>query len=320
MTSYTNQVRFLHPEPINVVAANAMKSIEEGVDGTEMVFRTRFDKFNYAMSGGLRMGTYMVIAGASGHGKSYFLHHILEDIVNPALNPYTNVKILHFSFDMPAEQELLRAVAGEMNMSYADIKSSHTKLAPEQVEQARLILQQMGSRDNFFYVSIPGTKEEIQNTVYKFHAKFPDDKLVVSVDHSLLTKYSGGESGEIELVSKISKTLKTLRQELGIMAILLGQLNDKIEDPRRKTDPNLMYPTKTDLHGSKAVFHDADAVMILHRPSEIGIRFYGPARWDSHHLAALHIIKNRSSHSGIVLLKEDLAHSKFLPHEGFGEE
>jgi replicative DNA helicase len=306
-------VRELEIKTSRSITKKALSYIKKNKAGEELVFTTRFPDLNKALLGGFRMGNYVVVAGASGHGKSYLLAEFVEDIMNRDLNPTDeDIKVLHFGFDMPARSEIIRSIAARMNKSYGDLVSAEFELSDEDYAQVELIAEDQFMNKEVYYIDVPGSKEEIKHTVYGFAQRFPNSRLIVTLDHSLLVEYST-EKGEIELVSKISKTLKALRQELGVLVILLSQLNDKIEDPRRK-DPSHHYPTKTDLHGSKAVYQDSDVVMVLHRPELMGLDTYGRNAYPTKNLAALHIIKNRDMHQGLVLLKEDLAHARFLPY------
>lgn len=296
------------------VTKRSLQRIKANKDGEELFFKTRFDKVNKALLGGFRFGNYAILAGASGHGKSYLLAEFVEDFLDPELNPTEeDVKILCFGFDMPAESEITRSLAAQVNTSYGTVMSAETPLSDEQFEIIEQIAEEKYANRQVYYVDKPGTKEDIKHTVYAFRDRFPDARLIVTLDHSLLVEY-GAEKTEIELVSKVSKTMKALRQELGILIVMLSQLNDKIEDPRRR-DPSLHYPTKTDIHGSKAVYQDADIVMVLHQPQKLGIENYGRKQYPAKNLAALHVLKNRDMHGGLVLLKEDLAHARFLPYQ-----
>jgi hypothetical protein len=61
------------------------------------------------------------------------------------------------------------------------------------------------------------------------------------------------EKSEVELINQISRTALIMKKKYGAMIILLGQLNDKIEQPERLKTPQLQYPKKTDIHGGKSV-------------------------------------------------------------------
>ena len=97
------------------------------------------------------------------------------------------------------------------------------------------------------------------------------------------------------------------------MNILLGQLNDKIESEKRldPTNPSLHYPTKTDIHGSKQIYHAVDVAMVIHQPSLLHLEYYGKKDIPTNNLVALHVLKNRKGEQGLTLLKNNLVNGKF---------
>jgi replicative DNA helicase len=295
---------------------DARSAIEEGMNGEQLYLHTRYPKLNRLLLGGIRFDNFVFIAGPSGGGKSMFLNILHRDFLNPELNsgfkhPF---RILHFSFEMSAGDEMLRAVSGMMNTSYGSLLSAETPLTDEMYREALSCLDKLVN-DKLFYVEKAGTRNEIRETIYKVHARFPNDKLVITLDHSLLTKYLD-EDSEVELMSELAKMFIEVRKDLGALIIMLGQLNDKIEDPRRR-EPNqgsFHYPTKTDIHGSKQIYHAADVVMVLHRPELLQIENYGPKRYPAHSALFLHCLKQRKGDVGIIRFTSDFAHGNIYEY------
>ena len=101
------------------------------------------------------------------------------------------------------------------------------------------------------------------------------------------------ENSEVELVSQMSRFALRMKKEYGAMVIMLGQLNDKIEQPERISNPYLHYPKKTDIHGSKSVYQIGDNVIIIHRPELLQIKNYGPRHYDTEGIVFFHVLKSR---------------------------
>ena len=285
---------------------DAKKEIEDGMNGEQLYLFCRYPKLNKMMLGGFRLNNFVLFAGESGSGKSMFLNILHRDFMNLKLNsgfkyPF---RILHFNFEMSAADEMLRAVSGLTETSYGDLLSSEKPLTTEQYTN---IIEKLDTLENdmLYYVDHSGNRQEIRNTIYKFHAMFPDEKMVITLDHSLLTKYLD-EKDEVELISELAKMFIEVRKDLGALIIMVGQLNDKIEDPRRR-EPSMHYPTKTDIHGSKQVYHAADVVMVLHRPELLNITAYGPKMYDTNGKLFLHCLKQRKGDVGIIRFQEDFA-------------
>ena len=101
---------------------------------------------------------------------------------------------------------------------------------------------------------------------------------------------------------------------------MLGQLNDKIEQPERINNPLMHFPKKTDLHGSKMIFMSADTVMVVMRPEANGIDYYGKKRWPAKDLVAVHVIKSRlNGTEGVIRFKQDFEHGTLLPWENVND-
>lgn len=121
------------------------------------------------------------------------------------------------------------------------------------------------------------------------------------------------ETSEVDLVNRMSRLAITLRKQYGACVILLGQLNDKIEQPERIGNPILHYPKKTDIHGGKSVYMASDTIIIIHRPETLQIQAYGPKHLPTKGLVALHILKSRlNGTEGLIRMKQDFAHGNLV--------
>jgi hypothetical protein len=117
------------------------------------------------------------------------------------------------------------------------------------------------------------------------------------------------EKGEVELVTQVARLALYFKKEYGAMVIMLGQLNDKIEQNERINNPAFHYPRKTDLHGSKSVYMISDTVIIIMRPERLGIDYYGKRQFPTTDLIALHVIKSRlNGTEGLIRMKQDFEH------------
>jgi replicative DNA helicase len=93
---------------------------------------TRWSKVNASMGGCFRFNEITAIHGASGSGKSYILNMIREDFCDKQLNHFSKpFKILSFSFEMSAADELIRTYSSKMKTSYSKLVSTETKITEE---------------------------------------------------------------------------------------------------------------------------------------------------------------------------------------------
>jgi replicative DNA helicase len=284
--------------------SRAKREISIARSTNQTVLLSSLPKINRAMMGGFRFKNIYLFAGASGSGKSYFLNQLRNDFLDPMLNGsfMDPVKILSFSLEMPMEDELIRTVSSRTGMSYGDIVSADSPLGDTEYNKVMSELEQLDHPDVHF-VETSGNRMQIFNTIVDFHQKFPNHKLVVTYDHTLLTE-EYDEKSEIEMIAKLSKIfVKLKKSSIEPMVIMLGQLNDKIEDVLRIQNYNFHYPLKKDIHGSKQLFWACDYVGVLHRPELLNIQKYGPNQIDTKDLLMLHVLKSRKGRLGVAKLR-----------------
>lgn len=267
---------------------------------------SRLPKLNKAMMGGFRFKNIYLFAGASGSGKSYFLNQLRNDFLDPQLNGsfMHPIKILSFSLEMPIEDELIRSVSSKLSMSYGEIVSAEQPLDEETFDK---VINELDTLDHpdIHFVETSGNRFEVYNTIVEFHTRFPHHKLVITYDHTLLTE-EYDEKSEVEMIAKISKLfVKLKKSDIEPMIVMLGQLNDKIEDVIRIQNYNYHYPLKKDLHGSKQVWWACDYVGVLHRPELLHIEKYGPKQIDTKDLVMYHQLKSRKGVLGMARLKAE---------------
>lgn len=311
--SYQGRPSISMPKPLDKVLEEALTIVQDEMSDDINVLRTRWKGLNHLMLGGMRFGNNYLIAGASGHGKSFLLNMLIQDFFDPELNSaFTKpFKVLHFGFEMSAADEILRRASAMTEMSYAQLMSAYNKLTPQQFEFFQKTVETMKGQP-IFYMEEPTTRYKMYDTIKRFAQKFPDDKLIITVDHTLLIQPEIGEN-EVQALAEFGKLMIQVRKEFNSLNILLGQLNDKIESEKRldPTNPSLHYPTKTDIHGSKQMYHAVDVVGVIHQPSLLHLEYYGKKDIPTKDLVALHILKNRKGEQGLTLLRNNLAQGKF---------
>lgn len=291
------------------VLTETNRQVDRFRKGDRLCLKVRWRGVNKMLLGGFYFGQTYLIAGASGHGKSYFLNILIRDFTAQLLGGHfpKPFKILHFGFEMPSSSEILRMIAGMTKKQYAELLSIDKPLSDDDYAMVFNRLVSLRTMPLYF-VEAPCSRFEIYQKVAEFKRIFPDEELVVTLDHMLLVNQEKGED-EIQSIAETSKLFIQIRKQFKTLNILLGQLNDKIEDKMRR-DGNagsLHYPTKTDIHGSKQAYQAADVVMVIHRPELLNLETYGKHRFPTKDLIALHTLKNRNGESGLTRLKQNLA-------------
>ena len=299
---------------------NANKKIKRSMYERYPGLLSRWPKVNRAVGGSFRFGEITYLAGASGSGKSFILNMLREDFAGELNKDYPYpFKILAFSFEMASEDEIIRTYSSKLKTSYSNLVSAYKKITKEFYNIIEETSKELNN-DIIHYVETTGNKGQILQTVEEFATLYPEHKLIITLDHSLLMEYLD-EKNEIELVTNVARMALYLKKRYRAMVIILGQLNDKIEQPERIKNPMLHYPTKTDIHGSKQIFHIADTIIIIHRPELLNIQSYGRHSFPAKDLIAFHIIKSRLMGTvGMIRFKQDFAHGTLIEWEKVDRE
>lgn len=305
-----------------LASLSAENEITEAKHGNRLVLKSRWEKLNYFLLGGFQFGQTYMLCGASGHGKSYMLNMLLRDFTNPTLQQdVQKTRILHFSFEMSAAAEMTRRISTLTGISYRKLMSADEPLSDVDLGHVKAAAARLVN-EPIYFVETPGNRQQIVDTIDKMKQRFPDDNLVVTLDHTLLVQGMAGEN-EIQTLAELGKLFIDVRKKYGTMNILLSQLNDKIESSSRRDPsvPSLHFPTKTDIHGSKQLYHAADVCLVMHQPALLGLEVYGPdrvptmtpAEQGGKNLIALHVLKNRHGTQGYTRMIANLENGRIDP-------
>lgn len=129
--------------------------------------KSRWSKVNKALGGAFRFGETTYICGPSGSGKSYILNMIREDFAGEINANYPKpFKILAFSFEMGADDEIIRTYSSALKTSYSDLVSANQKISNDYY---KLIEKTSKDVDNdiIYYVETTGNRNQILATVSK---------------------------------------------------------------------------------------------------------------------------------------------------------
>lgn len=302
-----------------LAVSTAAHDIKDARAGNRVVLASRWDKLNYMLLGGFQFGQTYMLCGASGHGKSYMLNMLLRDFTNPTLQrDVKRTRILHFSFEMSASAEMTRRLSTLTGISYRKLLSADRPLTADELVQVEVAADRLKD-EPIYFVETPGNRRQIRETIDRMKQKFPDDDLVVTLDHTLLAQSMPGEN-EIQTLAELGKMFIDIRKEFNTLNILLSQLNDKIESSSRRDPsvPSLHFPTKTDIHGSKQLYHAADVCLVMHQPALLGLEVYGPDRVptmteDGKNLISMHVLKNRHGTQGYTRMIANLENGRIDP-------
>lgn len=125
----------------------------------------RWNKVNGALGGAFRFGEITYLIGPSGSGKSYILNMLREDFAGKLNEDYPKpFKILAFSFEMGADDEVIRTYSSHLKTSYSNLVSANKKINKEYYEVIKNTSERVDN-DIIYYVETTGNREQILSTV-----------------------------------------------------------------------------------------------------------------------------------------------------------
>ena len=196
--------------------------------------------------------------------------------------------VWYWTIEMPGYQQVMRSESKDVKKQIFELLSIETPLSDIDFKTYASKVQKYGHYPIYFN-NIPRTMEYIMQTNEKLFLQHPNHTVINLFDHSRLIR--GNEETELRRLNTISKGCMWMQSKLGVVNILLSQLNRNIEQEHRAK--NQYQPLLTDLFGGDSIGQDAHVVMILNRPYDL----YGITETycgeNPQGLLACHLEKNR---------------------------
>lgn len=240
--------------------------------------------------GGFRPGTFTLIAGRPGSGKTSLALHFAEFA---AIRH--NTPVLFFSYEMTREQigEILAAKrSGVDRLTIRDGRATDNEL--------QRIHRGAGDIERYNIRVFDNASHGVDRiaAITKRHVKRHGLTLVI-VDYLQLIPPEDKKATREQQVSAISRGLKRLSMILKIPVVCLAQLNREAEDA---TEPQLKH-----LRESGALEQDADTVILIYQqPAE-----------DADNLLILKVAKNRHGETGRAPIFRNNQFTAFSESESF---
>lgn len=305
--------------PIMDAARQELRYIKGRLDGNIKSLKTPWKKFNKASMDGIEWGSITTIAGMSGSGKTAVLNELESGLFD--MNPDENFAVLSFNFEMIARRLVGRKVSKKLNMTVkqmysADIENTSDNMTLEKYNQAIEFSKSLINRP-VWYVDIPGTVDEIRNTIEHFALQIPENLergILVTLDHSILVK-KYGEQNQLETLYELAGMFNEMKKKIKSSYVIVSQLNRGIENIERIQNKNLHYPQKSDVFGADSLYQYSDVFAILHRPEMLNIRAYGPEDLPVKDVIYFHYLKCRDGDPFIAKMKNNLKYNQITDYE-----
>ena len=295
---------------ISTVTKEAVTYIRARKDHTIKSLKTRWPKLNKCMMGGIEPNAVITITGISGSGKSSIANTLETDIVD--LNRDSNPIVLSFTIEMLSFRQIGRKFSNKLRKTTSDLYSSQKDLDNETFDKVIKVAKDFAEYP-IYYVDIPGTPEQVKQTIMKFYEKNvqgTNRPFVIIYDHALLTTKVGSMLDTITDLQGVFIAIKKLPLT---SVIELSQMNRNIEAPERIMNPGNHFPMRSDISSSDSIFQASDYVLVVHRPELLGITSYGPNHWLVENKIYIHILKNRDAGKPTILqFENDLMYNNLI--------
>jgi len=287
-------------QSIGTAVKQSIAVVREAKLGLRKVLPTSWKRLNRNLLGGLQQGKMYVIAGRPGVGKSAFSNQLIFDVLD--VNSEKDITVLYWTFEMPGYQQVMRSAAKDVKKQLGELFSIDTPLSDVDFRTYAAKVQKYKDYAIYFN-NIPRTMDYIMSANKEIQEAHPDTIVINLFDHSRLIR--GNEETELRKLNAISKGCMLMQAELGVVNILLSQLNRNIEQEHRAR--NQYQPLLTDIFGGDSIGQDAHVVIILNRPFDLyGItnEYCGE---DPKGLLACHMEKNRDGLLGMIGYEADMS-------------
>jgi replicative DNA helicase len=214
------------------------------------------------MTGGLRKGQFVLIAGRPSMGKTSMALRVTLGAAE------AGARVLFVSAEMLAEEVLARAVTAAARLPLSaythggieDDRGNLREMTQPEVDRLAEATARLGA--------LPIMWDDRAVTVQAIRARARKlmrrkggglDLIVIDYLGQLRASSRAQQDGRTEMVTELSADLKALGKQLQIPVVVLAQLNRKIEERDDKT------PLLSDLRDSGGLEQDADVVIFLYR-------------------------------------------------------
>ena len=283
----TESITVNHPRMLRDVLIDSIDVLEQRASGDVACLSTGFTDIDRQLSGGMRPGNLLVLAGRPGMGKTGLG-------LNVAYNASrSKATTLFLSLEMP-QQELsdrLIAQAGSVYLSevidgnMAGESGDRIMAAVASLQDLPLVIDDQGGIGLF----------DVTTKARSVKRKHGLDFMVIDY----LQLMSGEGDNRNQEIERITRGLKTLAKELNIPIMVLSQLSRKCEERTNKR------PLNSDLRESGAIEQDADVILFVYRDEE-----YNEDSPDKG-TAEVIISKNRQGRTGMVRMAYQGCYTRF---------
>jgi len=238
---------------VNEVSTVLFKTIENlnerTIKNRKYEVDTGFKNLN-ERTGGFSKGDLIVVASRPSMGKSSFILNIATQAIE------RDETVLFFSFEMKAEQLMLRILSAKTSIALSSLKIGD--LSDSQWDLLLRNADKMREKKLFIDDNSYADIDYIRAKVRTFKSEYPSLSMII-LDSLNLMSYVKVRENKYEGIAEISKALKQLAREVDLPVIVTSQLNRNLENRENKR------PQLKDLRDSGTIEDDADLILFIYR-------------------------------------------------------
>ena len=197
----------------------------------------------------------VILAAATSMGKTSLALEIFKN------NILSGVRVAMFSLEMSETELINRIIASD---AFIPLKSIRNKCMSHKNYQMRDATKEKLAQERWWIDDKSRSITKICNKIRKYFIRY-GVKFVIIDYLQLMTCDIPGATNREQEIAKMSRMLKEIASELGIVVMALSQINRAIHGRSNKR------PTLGDLRESGAIEQDADTVIFVHRPAYFAI-------------------------------------------------
>lgn len=287
-------------------------------EGTIKSLRTGYRKLDKSMIDGIEWNSTITIGGRPSVGKSAYSDCLIEGCFenNVDGNGVPDFDLLDFNWELSARVMMLRRLSASMRQTYKHIISADgNSLTDAEMQQILDILMEKYGKLPVTFCEEPLTVQEFVETIRAFCDSRKGRKVLVRVDHTLLTKMSMREGSQVQMLLNLLMESNTLKKQYPVIFMFLTQINRDIED-RQEDGTDRAFPRQGDVYGGDASAMFSETILLLNKPSKYGITYYGNRQSgivvEPNDIFA-HMVKNRNAEGDLILqYKENFKHMSIM--------
>lgn len=228
-----------------------VKLIRDFQSGKIKPIPTGIDHLDKSSLGGLTPSLIVGICARSFHGKTYDLERIQSHILEN--NP--DVVMMHGNYELNFFKILVRDICQKTGKTMDEILYNNPSI--EDLKKLKATCE-VHRNDNVYYQNEPVTGDEFYNDVKGLIDKYPNKKIVVTIDNlENILESKGSQKSSVDYFLTQINRLKDMHWFISF--IILNQLNDNILE--RLDNPKKHKPIERDIYGSGQLFKLCDVLV-----------------------------------------------------------